>query len=169
MSLVCVCACVEWRGSLPARSLQTWTECSAWGCRDQSSPWLQTHSLCPFLCTAGTGLLVLHRHGHVGYCQTERNSALLLQAAALARGACTTPPACLRRPALKFTYGLNSSNGLDASFNLHVETACRRSRYETAPEGSLPRGFSNTVYSGRAFSEWGKRGCHSGVCRRKRT
>lgn len=58
---------------------------------------------------------------------------------------------CLLISALKFTYSLNSLNGLDALFNLHVETACWRSRCEITPKGSLWRGFWNMVYSGCAF------------------
>lgn len=58
---------------------------------------------------------------------------------------------CLLISALKFTYSLNSLNGSDALFNLRVETACRRSRYEIASKGSLRRGFWNTVYSGCTF------------------
>lgn len=58
---------------------------------------------------------------------------------------------CLLVSALKFTYSLNSLNGLDALFNLHVETACWSRRYEITPEGNLWTGFWNTVYSGCAF------------------
>lgn len=53
--------------------------------------------------------------------------------------------------ALKFTYSLNSLNGWDALFNLHVETACRRSRYEITPKGSLRRDFETQFIQAAHF------------------